>query len=331
MTGMRTLITGVSGQDGGYLTECLTSAGAEVHGVVRCNEVAASLTDQHPAILVHVVDLVDNEGIASLVKEVAPDRIYNLAGSTSVARSWLEPVEAADVMGVGPIRLLAAAWELQECTGRPVRLLQASSAEVFGDPHQVPQAERTPLAPVTPYGAAKAFAHEMVSVYRRRGLFAASAILYNHESPRRPMSFVARKIARGVAAISLGLEERLVLGNMDALRDWGYAPDYVAAMIRIMEADAPDDFVVATGVPHSVRDFVATAFHCVGITDWEPYVEVDPGLYRPADPTALVGDASRLRRLGWQPTVDFTELVKIMVEFDLHDLTTRKVTIQAPD
>jgi GDPmannose 4,6-dehydratase len=198
-----------------------------------------------------------------------------------------------------------------------VRFVQASSAEVFGDARESPQRESTPRAPVTPYGAAKSFAQEMVSVYRARGMLASSAILYNHESPRRPQTFVARKISREAARISLGLSDTITLGNIDVFRDWGYAPDYVAALLTIIDQPEASDYVVATGVAHSVRQFVETAFAYVGIDDWESHVVIDPTLYRPADPKSLVGDPSKLRALGWEPKVGFEQLVHIMVEADL--------------
>jgi GDPmannose 4,6-dehydratase len=247
-----------------------------------------------------------------------------LAGNTSVARSWEYPAETADVLGVGPVRLIEAAWKLGERTGSQVRFVQASSAEVFGDATIVPQDESTPQAPVTPYGVAKSFAQEMVGVYRQRGMFASSAILFNHESPRRPETFVARKISLEVARISLGLSERLVLGNIDVHRDWGYAPDYVDAMLRIGRAEQPNDYVVATGVSHTVRDFVEAAFRHIGIDDCEPYVFIDPAFYRPADPKSLVGNPARLRELGWEPSVNFTQLVSLMVDSDVALITDSK-------
>ena len=198
-----------------------------------------------------------------------------------------------------------------------MRFLSASSAEIFGDAVEVPQRESTPRLPVTPYGAAKSFAHQMVAVYRARGMLASSAILYNHESPRRPEAFVARKISREAAKIALGLSTTLTLGNIDVYRDWGYAPDYVDAMIAILDAPRADEYIVATGVAHSVRQFVEHAFAYVGIDDWQAHVVIDPALYRPADPKQLVGDPTRLRGLGWKPSVDFEELVHIMVEADL--------------
>lgn len=316
----RALLTGVTGQDGWYLARRLLAEGQEVHGIVRDEAVVESVSVELPGLQVHVADLRDNDSLLRAVAAAAPDRIFNLAGSTSVARSWEAPVETADTIGIGAVRLLAAAWEQQERTGREIRFLQASSAEVFGDPATAPQNERTLRNPITPYGAAKDFAHTMVQVYRHRGLYATAAILYNHESPRRPTTFVARKITAAVAAIARGRLDHLSLGNMDALRDWGYAPDYVDAMVRILDAPEPHDYVVATGHAHSVRDFLREAFAVVGIDDWESYVSVDPNLYRPADPRALVGDAARLRELGWEPTVTFSELVRTMVQADLDEI-----------
>lgn len=314
-----TLVTGASGQDGSYLLERLAGRG-EVHGLCHSTEAAAALSAAFPGVATHVGDLADSEGIRRLIFEIEPTHIFNFAGNTSVERSWRFPTETADVLGIGPVRILDAAWQVQERSGRAVRFLQASSAEIFGDTAVVPQSETTPRKPVTPYGAAKSFAHEMVGVYRARGMFASSAILYNHESPRRPHSFVARKISHEAARISLGLSDALVLGQMDVFRDWGYAPDYVDGMMRILGADEPGDFVVATGVAHSVRQFVDHAFAYVGIDDWSSYVSVDPALYRPADPKQLVGDPTRLRALGWEPSVDFEQLVHLMVDADIRAL-----------
>jgi len=316
----RALITGVSGQDGWYLAERLLAEGHEVHGIIRDPLDGERVKSQLRGIVTHVADLKDDRGLRAAIERADANRVFNLAGSTSVAQSWAEPVEAADVIGVGAVRMLSALWDHQEQSRRPVRILQASSAEVFGDPVSAPQSELTEHSPVTPYGAAKDFAHTMVQVYRRRGMFATAAILYNHESPRRPASFVARKITRAVAAISRGDQDKLALGNIDVLRDWGYAPDHVDGMLRIIAEDEPDDYVVATGEPRSVRDFVQQAFSVVGIADWESHVVIDPALYRPADPRALVGDSTRLRSLGWKPTVGFEELVRIMVEADLDEL-----------
>ncbi|WP_162942649.1 GDP-mannose 4,6-dehydratase [Cryobacterium soli] len=316
----RVLITGANGQDGGYLVRRLVSEGHEVHGMCHSTNGADILSADVPEATAHVCDLGDAEGIERLVNTVEPTHIFNLAGNTSVARSWDYPAETADVLGAGPIRLLQAAWTFGERSSRPVRFVQASSAEIFGDATEVPQSETTLREPVTPYGAAKSFAHDMVGVYRHRGMFASSAILYNHESPRRPETFVARKISQEVARISLGLSDRLVLGNIDVHRDWGYAPDYVDAMIRISRAETANDFIVATGVSHSVRDFVDRAFAYIGIEDWSRYVVIDPAFYRPADPKELVGDPTRLKALGWEPSVDFEALVTLMVRADLEAL-----------
>jgi GDPmannose 4,6-dehydratase len=306
------LITGVAGQDGGYLAERLLTEGLEVHAVALENDRPVD------GVLTHTGDMADVEATRALLLDVAPDEVYNLAAVSSVARSWDEPDLTARVNGVAAVGLLESAYQLQERAGRPVRFVQASSAEIFGLPDRSPQDETTPVRPVNPYGAAKAFAHLMVEVYRHRGLPAASLVLYNHESPRRPAHFVSRKITSGVAAIAAGTADRIALGNIAATRDWGWAPDYVDAMVRVARAEHPRDYVVATGEPHSVEDFAATAFRCVGIDDWSSYVEVDPTLLRPVDAQALTGDSTRIRRdLGWQPTVGFHELVRRMVEADL--------------
>lgn len=310
----RSLVTGAAGQDGRYLVERLLADGDEVVGMCHSDAGAASLLEDFPTVDAVVGDLADAEGIKALIDEVAPQRIFNLAGNTSVARSWEYPAETADVLGVGPVRIFDAAWRLADRTGIDVRVLQASSAEIFGNASEVPQSESTPRRPVTPYGAAKGFAHEMAGVYRARGMHVSSAILYNHESPRRPEQFVARKIAMAVVSIALGTQEELALGNIDVHRDWGYAPDYVDAMIRITDNDEAGDFIVATGQSHSVREFVAEAFGAAGVSDWEKRVVIDPQFYRPADPEQLVGDSSKLRSIGWKPTVDFAELVRIMVD-----------------
>ena len=320
VTTERILVTGANGQDGTYLLRRLVDEGHEVHGMCHSWSGADRLEAEQPAVTAHVCDLSDPAGLARMIDEIVPTHIYNLAGNTSVARSWDYPAETADVLGLGPIRILEAAWKLGERTGTGVRFLQASSAEIFGDATIVPQDESTPLRPVTPYGAAKSFAHEMAGVYRHRGMFASTAILYNHESPRRPTSFVARKISHEVARIALGMSDRLTLGNIDVHRDWGYAPDYVDAMIRIARAPSAGDYIVATGRSHSVRDFVDAAFSHVGIEDWERFVVIDPAFYRPADPKELVGDPARLRALGWRPSVDFVQLVSLMVDHDLEVL-----------
>jgi GDPmannose 4,6-dehydratase len=306
------LITGVGGQDGSYLAERLLAEGHEVHALVLPDDVPVA------GVHTHVGDVADVEGTRALLLDLAPDEVYNLAAVSSVARSWAEPDLTARVNGTAAVGLLESAHRVQDHTGHRVRFVQASSAEIFGLPDRSPQDEDTPIRPVNPYGAAKAFAHLMVDVYRHRDLHAVSLVLYNHESPRRPLQFVTRKITAGVAAIAAGAADRLTLGNLAATRDWGWAPDFVDAMVLAARADVPRDYVVATGESHSVEEFVAAAFRCVGIDDWAAHVEVDPALLRPADVTDLVGDATRIRAdLGWKPTVGFDEVVARMVEADL--------------
>ena len=311
-------ITGLTGQDGGYLAEQLLADGSTVHGLVRSAAEVGPTAAAYPAATLHVADLTDTAAVAGLLAELEPDEIYNLAGLSSVARSWQEPVATGAVSGLAAAGVLQAAWDLAERAGRRVAVVQASSAEIFGNPTTAPQNEDTPIAPVTPYGAAKAYAHHMARVYRGRGLHASTVILYNHESPRRPPAFVTRKITQGAAMIARGEQDELALGNLDARRDWGWAPDYVGAMVRAARHDRPDDYVIATGEAHSVREFVAAAFTAAGIDDWERYVRVDPAFVRPVDAVELTGDASRARTvLGWAPTVGFDDVVARMVRADL--------------
>lgn len=314
------LITGVSGQDGGYLAEQLLAAGDEVHGLVREQDRPLE-TIAGPRLTgaeLHVADLTDFARLDRLIRQIAPDEIYNLAGISSVARSWAEPVPTGEVSGLAVAALLQSAWDLSERRGRQVRVVQADSAEIFGNPRVSPQDESAPIAPVTPYGAAKAYAHHLVGVYRGRGLHAVSAILYNHESPRRPTTFVTRKITRTAALIARGEAAELALGNLDARRDWGWAPDYVDAMVRAARHRVPADYVIATGVSHSVSEFVAAAFARAGIDDWERWVRVDPAFVRPVDAVELTGDPTRANaELGWAPTRSFPDIVAAMVDADL--------------
>jgi GDPmannose 4,6-dehydratase len=262
------------------------------------------------------LDLQQADGAGSLVRATTPTHIFNLAGVTSVAQSWVEPAKTVHILSMVPLSMLEALTDLAD-HGTQTRLIQASSGEVFGNATESPQTELTPRRPVSPYGVAKNFADDLVRVFRDRGANASSAILFNHESPRRPETFVSKKIARAVARIASGDTASLKLGNLDARRDWGYAPDFVEALITIANAPEPGDFVVATGDEHSVRDFVAAAFAHVGIDNWKRHVSVDPGLYRTVDAGSLVGDASRLRALGWAPTRDFNELVGLLVDSEL--------------
>ncbi|RFA08438.1 GDP-mannose 4,6 dehydratase [Subtercola boreus] len=313
------LVTGISGQDGSYLAESLLADGYEVHGLVRNNTEENLRALGSPAgLTLHTVDLQAPDALESVVRAVRPDELYSLAAVSSVAASWNDPVMTGAVNGQVVVRLLDAAFRLQEEHGHPVRVLHASSAEIFGQAEQTPQVETTAIRPSSPYGASKAYAHLSVGVFRGRGLHASNTVLYNHESPRRPETFVTRKITAGVARISRGLQDGLELGNLDARRDWGWAPDYVRAMRLAVAAPEAGDFIVATGVSHTISDFLSAAFGHVGITDWEHFVTVNPAFVRPVDPAEQLGDSSKARReLGWEPTVDFEALVARMVEHDL--------------
>lgn len=318
-------MTGLTGQDGGYLAEQLAAAGYAVHGVVngdpgRARELPhlAALGDR---LTVHRADLRDLAAVAAVVDDVEPAVLVNLGGLSSVAASWEDPVGTFDTNARPVIGLLE---HLRARSGRgapPTRFLQASSGEVFAGGGARPITEDSPVSPVNPYGAAKAVSHQVVGIYRSRGLHCSSLILFNHESPRRPHHFVTRRVTAGVAAIAAGRAAGLTLGNLAVHRDWGWAPDYTRAMLLAAEADEPDDYVVATGEAHSLTDLVATAFARVGIADWERHVTSDGALLRPTDSAVLTGDATRLReRLGWAPTVGFREMVEAMVDADLAEL-----------
>lgn len=310
-------ITGLTGQDGSYLADRLLADGWSVHGLVRRSSEDGE-QDVRPEVIQHPGDLTDEASLTSLIQHLMPDVIFNLGGISSVAYSWKEPVRSGLVTGIPVATLLNACWTVREAAGKQVRLLQASSSEIFGISSEELQSEATRIAPVSPYGAAKAFGHQLVSIYRERGLHASSAILYNHESPRRPPQFVTRKITQEVARIARGRSTSLSLGNLDAARDWGWAPDYVDAMIRIALAPTPADYVVATGTAHSVRDFVDAAFRAAGIEHWDGLVSLDPQFARPVDTPVMRGDSGKLRsELGWAPTKTFDEIVQLMVEHDL--------------
>lgn len=305
------LITGILGQDGGYLTEQLQADGWAVYGLASATDNAGGVA----GATIHGGDLTDAAAMASVLAKVEPDVVFNLAGISSVTRSWADPLATTRVNALGAITLLEAVRRRQDVAGRQIRFVQASSAEIFGDPNIAPQTENTPIRPINPYGATKAFAHQAVGLYRQRGLFAVSLILYNHESPRRPATFVTGKIAAGVAAIAEGRQRRLTLGNLEARRDWGWAPDFVRGMRLAAAAPEPNDYILATGQTRSVRDFTRAAFAHIGVSDYESYVDIDKGLFRPVDSAELVGDASRARHeLGWAPTKAFGEIVAAMVE-----------------
>ncbi|OZD62190.1 GDP-mannose 4,6 dehydratase [Rhodococcus sp. 05-340-1] len=309
------LITGVAGQDGSYLAELLLGRGWAVHGVSKPG------VDGDPidALVVrHEVDLSETGTVQGLVREIEPDYVFHLAGISSVWRSWNDPVLTTKVNGVSAAALLDACFTHQEASGKRIVMINASSAEIFAGSGVSLQSETTRIAPTSPYGASKALSHHMVDVYRSRGLEATNAILYNHESPRRPDSFVTRKISKAAVAISRGRQSTLELGNLTAVRDWGWAPDYVQAMAAMAEYGKGDNFVVATGQAHSVADFVAAAFEAVGIDDWREYVRSDSEMLRPTDSARMVGDASKARNvLGWEPTKTFDQVVRAMIEFDM--------------
>lgn len=310
---MRALITGVTGQDGSYLAEALIAQGYEVHGVTRvADEVVTS------GVIAHELDLAADSAIAELIAEVEPNEIYNLAALSSVYQSWQNPALTARLNGAVVAEMLAAVKVIHDRGDTDIRFVQASSAEIFGAPTESPQNENTAVRPTSPYGAAKAYAHGLVGAYRTAGVSASSVILYNHESPRRPETFVTRKITAAAARISCGLQETLELGNMDAQRDWGWAPDYADALYRAARHAQADDFVIATGVSHSVREFVAAAFARAGVDDWQERVHVSDTLLRTGDAALQLGDASKAQRvLGWSPTVKFDEIVAAMVDHDL--------------
>jgi len=312
----RALITGIGGQDGSFLAELLLEEGYAVTGLVRPGSGAyPNLEPVLERIELVEADLLDQSSLTAALTRAQPQEVYNLAAPSFVPASWKRPVETAEFAAVGATSLLEAIRAVDPS----IRFYQSSSSEIFGEPRESPQTEETPLAPVTPYGVAKAYAHFIVHSYRRQyGLYACSGILYNHESPRRPLEFLPRKVAHGAAAISLGIEQELALGDLDARRDWGYAGDYVRAMWLMLQQDEPGDYVVASGADHSVRDLVQCAFAHVGL-DWQAHVRVDPALERgAAELHRLVGDPSRARvELGWQAEVDFTDLVHLLVDADV--------------
>ncbi len=312
----RALITGINGQDGACLAEFLLAKGYEVHGMVRRpgTETFERIEAIRPRITLHQADLLDQLSIMVLLEEVRPQEVYNLAAQSFVPTSWRQPVLTAEVTALGVTRILEAI----RLTDPAIRFYQASTSEMFGSVAEEPQNEQTPFWPRSPYGVAKVYGHWITVNYRESyGLFACSGILFNHESPLRGKEFVSRKISDAAARIKLGLQQKLALGNLDAMRDWGYAGDYVEAMWLMLQQDRPEDFVIATGVKHSVGELAALAFEHVGL-NWREHVEVDPQLIRPADINTLRGDAGKARRLlGWTPKVSFAELVRMMVDADL--------------
>jgi GDPmannose 4,6-dehydratase len=313
----RALITGITGQDGSYLAEFLLEKGYEVFGLIRRSSVVTDERIRHLLGRVELLDgdLIDQLSLFRAVRDSRPDEIYNLAAQSFVPASWSQPALTGEVTALGVTKVLEAV----RTADWPIRLYQASSSEMFGKVQEVPQTERTPFYPRSPYGVAKVYGHWITVNYRESyGLFACSGILFNHESPRRGLEFAPRKIARGVARIKLGKQQELRLGNLDARRDWGYAKDYVRAMWLMLQQPQPDDYVIATGETHSVADFARLAFQRAGIENWRDYVVVDPALLRPAEVDLLIGNPAKAReRLGWHPDVSFEGLVNLMVDADL--------------
>ncbi len=313
----RALITGITGQDGSYLAELLLDQGYEVHGMVRraSTEKFDRIEHLRDRITLHQGDLLDQRSLVDTLRAARPEEVYNLAAMSFVALSWVQPTLTADFTGVGVTRILEA---LREACPE-ARFYQASSSEMFGKVREVPQNEQTPLYPRSPYGVAKVYGHFITINYRESyDLHATSGILFNHESPRRGLEFVTRKITWHAAAIKHGLRDKLALGNLDAKRDWGYARDYVRAMWLMLQQDEAEDFVIATGETHTVRECVEVAFDEAGLGDWERYVEIDPQFLRPAEVDLLIGDPTKAKeRLGWVPETSFEELIRLMTRADL--------------
>ncbi|NER02012.1 MAG: GDP-mannose 4,6-dehydratase [Okeania sp. SIO3C4] len=326
----RALITGITGQDGSYLSELLLEKGYEVHGIIRrsssfnTNRIDHIYQDPHNpnvSLFLHYGDLTDGTTIRRILEEVRPVEIYNLGAQSHVRVSFDSPEYTVDTVAMGALRLLEAIRDYQYRTGIEVRFYQAGSSEMFGKVQEVPQKETTPFYPRSPYSCAKVYAHWQTLNYRESyNLFACNGILFNHESPRRGETFVTRKITRAVARIVAGKQKKLYLGNLDSKRDWGYAKDYVRAMWMMLQQEQPDDYVIATNETHSIKEFLEIAFTHVNL-NWQDYVEFDPRYLRPAEVDLLIGDCTKAKeKLGWQPSVTFTELVHLMVDSDIKGL-----------
>ncbi len=320
----RALITGITGQDGSYLAEFLLARGYEVHGMVRrsSEEKFERIGHIRDRIALHQGDLLDQFSLVALLKTIEPHEVYNLAAQSFVPTSWSQPVLTGEFTALGVTKVLEAIRH----TAPKTRFYQASSSEMFGRVREVPQIETTPLYPRSPYGVAKVYGHFITINYRESfNLFAASGILFNHESPRRGLEFVTRKVTHAVARIRRGLQEKLQLGNLDARRDWGFAGDYVEAMWKMLQADEPDDYVIATHETHTVQELCEVAFARVDL-DWKKYVELNPAFIRPAEVELLIGDPSKAKaKLGWEPKVKFKELIEMMVDADLARLDGKSV------
>jgi GDPmannose 4,6-dehydratase len=317
----RAFITGITGQDGQHLAEFLHSKGYQVFGMLKGqnNPRALQIRDEFPYVELVPGDLADLTSLVSAMEYVQPDEVYNLGAISFVAISFGQAELTSNITGLGVLRMLEAIRMVGGTQNNPIRFYQASSSEMFGKVREVPQTELTPFHPRSPYGCAKVFGHDITVNYRESyGIYACSGILFNHEGPRRGLEFVTRKISNTAARIKLGLEKELVMGNLDAKRDWGYAGDYVRAMWMMLQQPEPDDYVVATGETHSIEEFLTLAFDEAGLGDWRPYVKQDPRFFRPAEVDLLIGDPSKARnQLGWIPEVDFPALVNMMVKNDL--------------
>ncbi len=316
---VKTLITGITGQDGSYLAEFLLDKGYEIYGMVRRSSVENFERIEHIKDRLKFVqaDLLDQLSIIDAIKESQPDEIYNLGAMSFVPTSWKQPVLTGEFTALGVTRMLEAVRHMN----KEIKFYQASSSEMFGKVREIPQNEKTPFYPRSPYGVAKVYGHYMTVNYRESyDIFACSGILFNHESPRRGLEFVTKKVTHGAAMIKLGLASELLLGNLDAKRDWGYAEDYIEAMWLMLQQDKPEDYVISTGETHSVKEWVQLSFQCLDL-DWEKYVGVDERFMRPADVDLLVGNSSKAKeKLGWTPKTGFDQLVKIMVEYDYNNL-----------
>lgn len=317
MAQKKALITGITGQDGSYLAEFLLSRDYKVFGLTRRTSTPNYERIKHIQDKIELIpgDLLDQQSLTSAVEYSNPDEIYNLAAQSFVATSWSQPVLTGEFTALGVTRMLEAIRQVKP----KAKFYQASSSEMFGEVQETPQTETTPFHPRSPYGVAKVYGHWITINYRESyDLFAISGILFNHESPRRGLEFVTRKISNGVAKIKLGLAENIILGNLDAKRDWGFAGDYVQAMWLMLQQEKPDDYVIATGQNHSVEDFVKTAFEAIGINNWKKYIKVSKEFIRPAEVDFLIGDATKAKNvLGWHPKVTFNDLVKMMVDVDI--------------
>ena len=322
----KALITGITGQDGSYLAEFLLEKGYEVHGIIRrsstfntdrLDHLYRDPHDPEARLFLHYGDLSDGTGLRHILERVQPDEVYNLGAQSHVKVSFEQPEYTADIVATGTLRLLEAVRDFVRHSGKQVRFYQAGSSEMFGA-SPPPQNETTPFYPRSPYAAAKVAAYWYAVNYREAyGLFICNGILFNHESPRRGETFVTRKITRAAGRIKMGLQDKLYLGNLEARRDWGFAGDYVEAMWLMLQQEEPDDYVIATGTAHSVREFLELAFEMLGL-DWRKYVEIDPRYFRPTEVDFLLGDATKAQeKLGWRPRVSFEELVRMMVEHDL--------------